>query len=105
MPNRQYLGEERRVSNPQHERVRSWHLDKTLNVTHLLTTITMVISVMLMLNKMDTRITATEVGLSFSSKTTDRMEYQWHDELNKVNSTLIRIEAKIDAKADKKGGR
>jgi hypothetical protein len=100
-----YSGEERRLTNPQHERSGNWHLDKTLNITHLLTTVTMVVSVMLMLNKMDNRITATELGLLYAGKTTDRLEYQWHEEFTKMNAVLVRIESKLDAKADKRSER
>lgn len=82
---------------PQH-----WHLEKTVSVGHIITTITIAGSVLLWVMKMDSRMSVMENELSHSKQSYERVDREWRENMTDVKSYLIRIESKLDGKADKK---
>lgn len=92
----------------RHERRREsdngshWHLEKTVSVGHIITTLTVAGSVMMWALHMDTRVSLLEAALNGAKETDARIEMQVKDGMSRVENTLIRIEQKIDSKADKR---
>lgn len=84
------------------DRRQHWHLDKNISVGHLLTTLALAGSVLVWAMSMDTRVTVLEAELAHSQKYDERMERDWRETMQKLESALIRIEAKLDGKADKR---
>ena len=83
------------------QRGKQWHLDKSLSISHLLTTILIASSVMVWAMKMDTRISIVEAKQTVSKENQTRIEQQMHDNLGEIKESLIRIESKMDRKADR----
>lgn len=79
-----------------------WHLNKNISIGHLITTFTVAASVMFWAMSMDTRVTVLERELAHSQAADERMEKELKESLIEVKATLLRIEMRMDAKADKK---
>lgn len=69
------------------EERRTWHLDKRLNVGHILTTITIAVGVFVWASKMDSRITVLEVQQQNTAQTGIEIKSQ----LQELNRKLDRI--------------
>lgn len=104
---------ERRVGE-QHEQQRrdNWHLDKTLNVSHILATLTIASGIFLWAGKTDTRISLVEASLmnnkSGYEKSDEhirsdamRQDVLLRNELVEIKTALGRIEINLNSKADK----
>lgn len=76
---------------------RQWHLDKTVNIGHLLTTITMVATLLVVLSKFDTRVTVLEQHIEYQKQT--NAQHSQAD--NELKSALREGLEKIDQKLDK----
>ena len=83
------------------QRGKQWHLDKSLSISHLITTVMIASSVMIWAMKMDTRISIVEAKQMTSKENQNRIEQQMHDNLGEIKESLIRIESKIDRKVDR----
>lgn len=70
----------------EHDR-RKWHLDKRLNVGHILTTVTLTLGIFIWASKMDSRITVLEVQQQNSAATGIEIKNQLAD----LNRKLDRI--------------
>lgn len=81
---------------------KEWHLDKNVSLGHLITTLTFAASVMFWAMSMDTRVTVLERELAHSQAADERMEKELKESLIEVKATLLRIELRMDAKADKR---
>lgn len=66
-----------------------WHLDKKVNVGHILTTIALLLAGIAVLHGIDNRLTALEVRVEETTR--QNMEYQ-----RQTTDALVRIEAKLD---------
>lgn len=75
------------MADEQEER-RTWHLDKRLNVGHILTTITLAVGIFVWANKMDNRITVLEVQQQNTAATGVEIKNQLL-ELNRKIDRLI----------------
>ena len=84
-----------------HER-RHWHLDKSVSIGHIITTLAMVTSALVWAFGMDKRVAVLETELAHSQRADERIEREWRDALLRFDAALIRIESKLDNKADKK---
>jgi hypothetical protein len=93
---------DRRVSNNQHERLSNWHLDKTLSLSHILTTILMAGSIFYWANAMDKRVTVIETNSTHYDKDINAQAVAVRESISEIKSSLIRIEIKLDNKVDKR---
>lgn len=64
-----------------------WHLDKRLNVGHILTTILIIFSFMAWANTQDKRITTLEVQQKYS----DQIANEIKDQLTKLNQKMDKL--------------
>ena len=85
----------------EEQRGRQWHLDKSISVGHLLTTLLIAGSVFTWALKIDTRISIIETKQEQSKEDRVRIEKQNSQNYAEIKDTLIRIEAKIDRKRDR----
>lgn len=67
----------------------SWHLDKRLNLSHLLTTLTIVITAMVYMSNQDKKI-------GVLAQRVDTHDVQIADLKKDLNERLNRIESKLD---------
>jgi len=78
-----------------------WHLEKSISVGHIITTITIAGSVFLWAMKMDSRVSVLEATNAYSQYNAEKAEARWSNSINRLEATLIRIETKLDNKQDK----
>lgn len=90
----EYDGDDRREHH--------WHLEKTISIGHIITTIAIAGSVLTWAMRMDTRVSVVETQLHHAAEQQQRFESNSRDGMNEIKAALIRIEQKIDNKADKK---
>ena len=95
------LENDRRTPNNQHERTGNWHLDKTLSLSHILTTLLMAGSIFYWANAMDKRVTVIETNSSHYDKDATAQAAAVRDNISEIKNALVRIEVKLDSKADK----
>lgn len=74
---------------------RHWHLDKRVNVTHILTTLAMVVALFSWGSKVEERIAVIEHELKLRSE-------RYSEQFNEIRQSLYRIEAKLDGKQDRR---
>lgn len=90
----EYDGENRRAHH--------WHLEKSISIGHIITTVAIAGSVLTWAMRMDTRVSVVETQVHYASTQQERLESNARDGVNEIKAALIRIEQKIDNKADKK---
>ena len=93
--------DDRRITNNQHHRLSNWHLDKTLSLSHILTTMLMAGSIFYWANAMDKRVTIIETNSNHYDKDISAQATAVRESITEIKSSLIRIEIKLDGKADK----
>lgn len=81
---------------------RRWHFEKSISIGHLLTTLSIGGSVMVWAMSMETRIAVLENAVTYGKENGSRIERDVRDKLGEVNASLVRIEAKLDDKVDKR---
>ena len=84
------------------KRVQHWHLEKSISIGHIVTTIAIAGSVMAWAMSMDTRVSIVETQIKYSANENQKSEANFREGVGEIKSALIRIEAKLDNKADKK---
>lgn len=82
-------------------RAKHWHFDRTISIGHLITTLTIGGSVLIWAMHMETRVVVLENMAAYGKETNAKIERDVRDRLGDVNAMLIRIESKLDTKADK----
>jgi hypothetical protein len=85
----------------QENRRRHWHLEKSISVGHIITTVAIAGSVLTWAMRMDTRVSVIETQIHYSAEQQKRIESTGREGLNEIKASLIRIESKLDGKADK----
>ena len=78
-----------------------WHLEKSVSVGHIFTTIVIAGSVLAWAMKMDSRVSVLENDQWHAKQTDERIERLWREDMNDIKQSMLRIEAKLDGKADK----
>ena len=78
-----------------------WHLDRRVSVGHIVTTVTVAVSLIVWLNNIDRRISVLEEIAQQHAERFDRTDSRWAKELVGVRRTLERIEDKLDRKVDR----
>ena len=66
---------------------RKWHLERSVSVTHIITTLSMIAAMFFWAHRTDTRITVLEVEQAGAVKSMQRIEGQ----LEKLNDKLDRL--------------
>ena len=69
---------------------KSWHVKKEINLGHLLTTATAIVSFFIWMQTIETRLAVLE-----------SRDITFKEHIHEMKATLIRIESKLDHKADK----
>lgn len=75
---------------------RKWHFEKTINVGHLITTITVAVSVVVWAMKMDARVTVLEDARVQQARFNEKQETADKEILAAVREHLKDINAKLD---------
>lgn len=79
-----------------------WHLKKEVSIGHLLTTLVITVTAILYLGKIETRIALLESRDADFARQIER-DMNYRDALiTEIRGALLRIEAKLDGKQDKR---
>lgn len=73
-----------------------WHLKKEIQLTHLITTMTVAVSVIFYINKMEQRIALLEQHSTTQAQRDERQDRNSAETAGLLRSQLDRLEAKID---------
>lgn len=85
----------------QGQRGKTWHVDKSVNVGYLLTSVIMAFSVIVWAFKMDTRVTVLEAQQVNQKENEAKTALLLRDNFVDIKESQLRIESKLDGKADK----
>ena len=83
------------------QRGKTWHVDKSINIGYVLTSIVMAGSVFVWAAKMDTRVSVVESQLANTKDNEARTAILLRDNFSEMKASQIRIETKLDNKQDK----
>lgn len=81
--------------------LRGWHLEKSISVAEIITTVSIVAALLLGWAKMDTRTALLESEVAYLKQSDIRLENAFHDDVRDIKATLIRLEQKYDDKVKK----
>ncbi len=87
--------------NGEDRRAHQWHLEKSISVGHIITTVALAGSVFAWAMQMDTRVSVIEAQIAHAAEARAKIEAQYRDGMSEIKSSLLRIEAKLDGKQDK----
>jgi len=73
------------------DRRQGWHVDKTVSITHVLTTATILVSGMFYLADQDKRISANSINIEHNAEASKRQEDRTTKALDDINKNLDRI--------------
>lgn len=90
------------TSSREDQRGKSWHIEKSINLGYLLTTIVMAASVIMWAMTMDSRITVVEVQIANAKEASVNTATLLRDNFRDLKESQVRIETKMDGKEDKK---
>ena len=88
MSDKEYQGDERRDT--------SWHLDKRVNVGHLLTTLSLAGVMIVWAMGLETRIAKQSVLIEQNAKQIEQSEQRHTDSISSMMRVINRIDDKID---------
>jgi hypothetical protein len=88
-----YEGEERRQQ--------SWHLEKSISIGHIITTLTVAASVFLWASNTETRITLLEREALHAKEQNQATEQYVRESVSRIEASIIRMEDIMRGKADK----
>lgn len=75
---------------------RKWHIEKTINLSHLITTIGLAASVMIWASKMDTRVTVLEAAAAVQTRQNERAEQEAKDMKTTIAVQYVQLNDKLD---------
>tara|TARA_R110000796_G_scaffold117736_1_gene230763 strand:- start:3699 stop:3962 length:264 start_codon:yes stop_codon:yes gene_type:complete len=78
-----------------------FHFEKTLNIGHLLVTVSTIVAVTVYVMRIESRIEVMEATQQYLSVRLDRETGRTEAALEKIDRSLQRIEDKLDRKADR----
>jgi hypothetical protein len=81
---------------------RHWHLEKNISIGHIFTTLTVASSLLIWGMQMNTRVTVLEAEVVHGQQADSRLEQQLKDSVTRIESAVVRIEAALRDKADKR---
>lgn len=89
------------MSNASEPILSSWHIKKEIQITHIFTTLGLVIAAVTAFNALESRVSLTELELTHARLERERLDKEQEDILSRIEDRLIRIEDKLEKKADK----
>lgn len=90
--------------DPHQQRRREWHIDKTVSVTHLFTTVAAVATLVVMGSKMDTRVTLLEQIKASQSAIDVRQDKELDDFKRAVREDYRSIDDKLQRLIERPSG-
>jgi len=88
-----YEGEERRQQ--------SWHLEKSISIGHIITTLTVSMSVLVWASNTETRITVLESEATHATEQNKATEQYVRESVVRIEAAIVRMEDVVRGKADK----
>jgi len=85
-----------------HRKPNQWHLDKTFSISHIFSTVAIVIGLFTWGSKMDNRVSIVEVEQAHLIIDGKKDNELLKDNFREMQAALLRIENKLDTKVDKK---
>lgn len=82
--------------NPTPREDGNWHLSKTINLGHILTTAFMFVTVMWFFFQQDSRISQIELGLKHIQEVRVADQARTDKKFDEIRSYMLRIEGKLD---------
>ena len=76
--------------------LQGWHVSKTINIGHLLTTAVILVTVMLFFSKQDARIGEAELNIQHLQASRADDQKRTDKKFTEIRSYMLRIEAKLD---------
>ena len=73
-----------------------WHISKTINLGHLLTTAFMLVSVMWFFFQQDSRISQVELNIKHLQEVRSADQARTDKKFDEIRSYMLRIEGKLD---------
>ena len=86
-----YTGPNRREQEPER-----WHIKREFQLSHLITTVVMAVSVILYLGKMEQRIALIEQAVAQQHERDERQDRAIGDALKAIDSRLGKMDDKLD---------
>lgn len=87
---------------PERRSRQAWHLDKTVSIGHIITTLTVAGSVLIWAMNVSTRVSVLESEIVHGKLADSRIESQLKESVARIEAAVVRIEAAVERKADKK---
>lgn len=85
-----------------HRKPNQWHLDKTFSISHVISTIVIIVGLFSWGSKMDNRLSIVEIEQVHLSKDAEKGGEIIKENFRQMQAALLRIETKLDGKADRK---
>ncbi|HAC56813.1 MAG TPA: hypothetical protein DCF73_00510 [Rhodobiaceae bacterium] len=76
-------------------------MDKKLSVGHIVTTLVVAVSVVVYAIRQEGRIDNAEQKIAFNKERIEKLDQDFRRDVEEIKGLLVRIEGKIDGKADK----
>ena len=86
-----YTGQDRREPEPER-----WHIKREFQLSHIITTVVMGVSVILYLGKMEQRIALIEQAVAQQHERDERQDRATGDGLKSIDSRLGKMDDKLD---------
>lgn len=86
----------------ENRRHRQWHLEKSISVGHIITTLTVAFSALVWASHTDTRITVVENEVIAAKLRDEKIELYVKESVGRIEASVIRIEVVLREKADRK---
>lgn len=80
-----------------------WHLEKSISIAEIITTLSIVAALLLGWAKMDTRTTLLEADVVYLKQSDLRLENAFHDDVKDIKAAMIRMEQKLDGNKNDRG--
>jgi hypothetical protein len=80
----------------------TWHLDKTFNISHAITTIAIVVSLFSWGSKIDTRISLVEQQLAAQARLDEQQDKRMKEAVDNIRSDITLVSMKLDRLIERK---
>lgn len=82
----------------------NWHLEKSVSISHLISTAAIILAVLTFASKMDTRVAILEQAENYQNRTDMAQDADRARLASQVNSQLVIINAKLDRIIEHRNG-
>lgn len=80
----------------EHKEPEGWHIRKEIQLGHLLTTLTIVVSVILYISVLERRISLIELTVLNQKETDTRQDRQMENQVQMIQRSLEKLDTKLD---------